>query len=183
MCAHDRTIWLKRIALLILLSVFCGAEVFAQTPSTPNRSLEMVLTSGMTVWITDSSGREEKTRILEVSGDVVTTAAGEDIRRRRTTDIMRIQSRQSDSVLNGALIGAGAGVAAGLLLCTAMEPLEVCRNDVGSMVKLGALGAGIGIGVDALIRGRKTIYERPGVTRVFATPVVGPKAAGLQVQN
>ena len=32
--------------------------------------------------------------------------------------------RQSDSLLNGALIGAGAGVASGLFFCSLMEPWE-----------------------------------------------------------
>ncbi len=57
-----------------------------------------------------------------------------------------VEVRQSDSLLNGALIGAGVAVASGLGFCTLMEPWENCRDDFGSMVKAGAIGAGIGIG-------------------------------------
>jgi hypothetical protein len=85
-------------------------------------------------------------------------------------------------VLNGALIGAGAAVAAGLYLCNVTEPWENCRDDYGPMFRIGALGAGIGIGVDALIRGRTTIYERErGATRLQAAPIIGRHAGGLQV--
>src|SRR5690348_2036484 len=39
------------------------------------------------------------------------------------------QRRHFDSVLNGALIGAGAGVATGLFMCHLTEPWAICRND------------------------------------------------------
>lgn len=89
------------------------------------------------------------------------------------------QTRQSDALLNGALIGAGAGVATHLFVCRTMEPWEVCRNDFGPMATFGAIGAGIGIGVDALIR--KTIYQSPsGETEVHATPIIGRRAKGMR---
>ncbi len=65
-----------------------------------------------------------------------------------------IAVRQSDSLLNGALIGAGAGVASVLFICRQMEPWRVCLDDVGTMAQFGALGAGIGMGIDALIARR-----------------------------
>jgi hypothetical protein len=63
-----------------------------------------------------------------------------------------------------------------------MEPWENCRDDVGPMLRFGALGAGIGIGIDALIRGQRTIYEAPiRSTRVRATPILGRHGQGFQV--
>ncbi len=88
--------------------------------------------------------------------------------------------RQSDSLLNGALIGAGVAVASGLAFCTLMEPWDNCRDDVGPMIKIGAIGAGIGIGIDALIR-RKVYQSASGATEVHAAPIVGPRAKGLRL--
>lgn len=88
--------------------------------------------------------------------------------------------RQSDSLLNGALIGAGAGVASVLFICRQMEPWDVCLNDVGAMVKFGALGAGIGMGVDALIRA-KVYQSASGAAVVHAAPIVGLRAKGLRL--
>ena len=174
--------WLKHIALLFLLLGSTGSAISAQTPEGAKPTLETTLTPGMTAWITDSTGREEKARIVDVSGEIVTTSIGDDIRRLRTTDIMRVRVRRSDSVINGALIGAGAAVASGLLLCSLTETWDNCRDDVGPMVRIGAIGAGIGIGMDALIRGRKTIYETAqGSTRLHAAPIISRHAAGLQV--
>ena len=87
--------------------------------------------------------------------------------------------RQSDSLLNGALIGAGAGVASVLFICRQMEPWRVCLDDVGTLVKFGALGAGIGMGVDALIRA-KVYQSASGAAEVHAAPIFGRRAKGLR---
>ena len=179
MLANETTARVKCLALLILFSASTGSAASAQTPEP---SLETVLTPGITVWITDSGGREEKARIVGVEGGIVTTAAENDMRRLRTADVMRVRVRQSDSVIDGALIGAAGAVVPALLLCRLTEPWENCRDDVGPMLRLGAIGAAAGIGIDALIRGRKTIYQAaPPSTRLYAAPIVTRHARGLQV--
>ena len=178
---HTRTC-LKRIALLVLLSGSAASAAAAQTPRDTESNLGATLNPGMTVWLTDSTGREEKTRILGVTGDTVTTTAGGDIRRVPMNDVMRVRVRHSDPVINGALIGAGAAVASGLFLCGLTETFENCRDDVGPMLRIGAIGAGVGVGIDALFRGRRTIYEAAqGSMRLHAAPLIGGGAAGLRV--
>ena len=131
----------------------------------------------MTVWITDSSGREEKVEIVEVSPDVVSTSSGVF----RTTEIMQVRARHFDSVVNGAVLGAGVMIGTGLFMCRLMEPWDVCNNP-GSIAQTGALGAGIGIGVDALIRGRRTIYTaRTGTAHLQVIPLLGTRSHGVRV--
>jgi hypothetical protein len=90
--------------------------------------------------------------------------------------------RRSDSLLNGALIGAGVGVATELFLCTRMEPWSVCRDDVGPMLTFGALGAGIGIALDALIRGRHSPSKGlADDSRLHAAAIVDRRSRGLQI--
>ena len=97
----------------------------------------------------------------------------------QTRDTGAVAVRESDSLLNGALIGAGAGVASVLFICSRMEPWHICLDDVGTMAQFGALGAGIGIGVDALIR--KKIYQSAsGAAEVYAAPIVGRRAKGFR---
>ena len=168
---------LKRIAGLVILFATSASTLEAQTPPGQASTLESIR-PGMTIWVTDTGGREEMGRVVELPGDVLITTDGERTQRRRTIDIVRVRARHSDSLLNGALIGAGAAVASGLLLCNATEPWENCRDDVGPMIRIGALGAGSGIGVDALSRGRRTIYEAPGSIRGYVAPVVGPDRVG-----
>ena len=168
----------QSIALSMLLC-WAASPAFAQTAQP---GLEAALTPDATVWITDASGQEEKMRVVSVSGDLVTATVGEDTRRLRTADIVRVRARHSDNVLNGALIGAGAAVGSALFFCTLMEPWENCRDDVGPLVRISALGAGIGIGIDALIRGRRSIYEAPqGTTTLHAAPILSSRAHGFRV--
>lgn len=180
MRAKGPSTWRKRAALLMALLLTAHPALSAQTSEEMRSNVETILNPGTTVWITDSTGQEEKTRILGVSGGILTTTSDDNVRRLRTTDIVRIRARRSDSVLNGALIGAAAAIGAGLFLCRTTEPWENCRDDIGPMLRIGALGAGIGIGVDALIRGRKTIYEANPSTRLHVAPMVGRHAGGLR---
>jgi hypothetical protein len=90
--------------------------------------------------------------------------------------------RRSDPLWNGALIGAGVAIASGLFLCTRTEPWENCRDDVKPVVTIGAIGAGIGIAIDALIRGRANTSNLPlGAARVHAAPIVGRQAKGVRM--
>jgi hypothetical protein len=181
MRANGTSFWLRRIAFLALFSGSTGSAISAQTPQPARLNLETILIPGMSVWITDSAGREEETRIVSASGEILTTS-GDEIRCFRTADVMRVRVRHGDPLINGALIGAGAAVASGLLLCSLTETWENCRDDVGPMFRIGAIGAGVGIGIDALIRGRRTIYEAArGATRFRAAPIVARHAGGLQV--
>jgi hypothetical protein len=168
----------NRLVMLVLLSATTAS---AQTAGTARPDLGNLLTPGMTVWITDSSGQEQRARIVGVSGDAVTTSAGGVSRRLTTNDIRRVEVRRSDSVLNGALIGAGAAIASGLFLCTRTEPWENCRDDVRPMLRVGAIGAGIGIGIDALIRGRRTIYGADSGVSLRVAPVLDRNMQALQL--
>jgi hypothetical protein len=172
---------LKRLALVFLLSVATVSTAAAQPPAAVSAAVEAALIPGTTVWITDFDGMESKARILSLADDVVTITAGDRTRSLRTRDVARVKVRRSDSLLNGALIGAGAAVASGLLLCRLTEPWENCRDDIGPMFRIGVVGTGIGIGIDALIRGRKTIYEAPGAPTLHVAPLIGRRAAGMQL--
>ena len=168
----------RRFALVASVFWFtASAAAFAQTSAGSASILASMLRPGMTVWITDTIGREEKARIVAVSPDAVSTETGEV----RTADIVRVRARYADSLLNGAAIGAGTFIGTGLFMCQLMEPWDVC-NDPGPIVQMGALGAGIGIGVDALVRGRRTIFDaRPGAAHLRLAPFIGHRGRGVQV--
>lgn len=90
-----------------------------------------------------------------------------------------IAVRESDSVVNGAIIGAGVGVASGLFFCGLMEPWEACRDDYRAMLTVGAIGAGIGIAVDALIR--KKVYQTASGVEVHTGAIVRRREKGVQL--
>ena len=170
----------RRFTLLPLLLLCLVGTVSTASAQTP-QALESALVPGKTVWITDTNGREEKARVVSLTGDILTTAVGDEMRRLNAGEVTRVRQRRNDSVLNGALIGAGVLVTTGLVMCNLMEPWENCRDDVGPMLKLGAIGAGIGIAIDALIRGRVTTYDpTAGTTKVRAAPILTARAKGVR---
>jgi hypothetical protein len=177
MGAYRSSNWLRGVFAAII-SVSAVSAVSAQSPEPAQPNLDLLLSPGMTVWITDAAGREERVRVVGLSGGVVRTSVGELVRDREIRDIARIRVIHNDPVIEGALIGAGVAIGTGLAMCRLMEPWENCRDDVGPMLRVGAVGAAIGMGVDALIRGRRTIYEAP---RFRAAPFVSRHGAGVQV--
>ena len=68
MCSNRIAIRLKHFALAVIYSVGTTVAVSAQTNQDASSSVEATLVPGSTVWITDFTGHEEKTRITGVSG-------------------------------------------------------------------------------------------------------------------
>lgn len=143
-----------RVVLIFLVSVLSSTALFAQP---------LDLASG------SSTGTPS-----------LAAAVAAELRRLDQTQVVRAERKRNDSVLNGALIGAAVGVASGLAICRTMEPWEVC-NDPKPLLQVGAVGAAIGIGVDALIRKREFVAVPAGSSTVSVAPVAGRGAKGLRV--
>jgi hypothetical protein len=100
-------------------------------------------------------------------------------------DVQRIRKRTPDSLWTGGLIGAGVGAALGGLAVSFSENCSYRSSScAGPFISMTAMAAGIGIGIDALIQGRKVIYEggSRSSSRVSVMPVISPgKAAAVVV--
>jgi len=87
-----------------------------------------------------------------------------------------------DPLVNGTLIGAAVGAGAGVVLTHAVRDSELGATQYayGALI-FGGIGAGIGLGVDALLN---RAIPGPGVTpgRVFITPTVWRDVAGVVVK-
>lgn len=117
-----------------------------------------------TVYVRDTSGVESTGRLLRLNPDSLVLLAGGVERQLQFDDVARIQKR--DSLRNGALIGLAVGtlmglVAGGLSDCPGDNPGGSCAGFRAMTVAVSAgVYSGLGTGVDALIRGRTTLYER-----------------------
>jgi len=135
------------------------------------------LKKGQTVLVTDNTGRETKGQVADVSGDFLTlgTSAKQSFARETITTV-----RRTDSLKNGALIGAGIG--AGFAMWDYLIDPSEPGNAVVFTVAIG-LGSAIGAGIDALVnRGGKTIYTSPRQPRhVTIAPVLGKDRQGALV--
>ena len=106
------------------------------------------------------------------------------LRQFQQSDVNTIEKRGSDSLKNGALIGMAIG---GRFAALGMAASGVSSEDAGLFV-VGALiysgiGAGIGVGVDALVEGRRVIYasSTSARTKLTMAPVLSGPRKGVLV--
>jgi hypothetical protein len=160
------------------------ALVLGQDPVTNFDQLNTRLKVGETVYVTDTQGREREGKILELSVSSLTLDNRVARQKLAVGEVQLVQTRQRDSLLNGALIGLtiGAGVGAGLVAASKCDAGD-CYDTSGAEIFIGgvclAAGVGIGLVADAAHPGKKrVIYRAPGGSpsaRVMFTPVVTPR--------
>jgi hypothetical protein len=144
------------------------------------------LRSGQHVWITVNDGHE-------YAGDVVSRAPGSVTLRHAqgatsiaTTDIVRIEA--PDRLLNGIMIGMGAGGAAGAVLGGILGDF-ICESSSGCVtigaLLVGGMGAGMGSLIGAMVDGvrdnRRPVYDRSANPRpqVTLAPVLSRDKRGV----
>jgi hypothetical protein len=156
----------------------------AQEPVKSFDQLNTRLRVGDTIYVTDAQGFERSGKILDLSAASLTfddggprTVAGSEVR--------VVKERERDSLKNGALIGLAVGAGIGSTFAALICSGDGC--DAGGVLLgvglYGAIGAGIGTGIDAAIPGRKrVVYRAAGAMsapRVSLAPVVTPRRKGL----
>ena len=147
---------------------------------------------GQKVRITDDQGREWQGRIEALGPDNLVLWAKD--RQRRDLPyaaILRID-RPHDTLANGALIGFLSGAVYGVAALVAEANADCepgaffdCGDPTGAAYViippiLGAIGAGIGVAIDALVRRDATLFRR-GESRVMLAPSLGRDVRGLSL--
>jgi hypothetical protein len=166
--------------LVALILLACSPRAEAQNVAGSFEQLQSLVKVGDTVIVRDSSGTETSGRIEDVSLSVLTLLTSKGRREWRQSDVTTIFQRRGDTLRNGALWGLATGGGAALILAQV-----ACSNDASCAEDYryplaGAVAAGaatvIGAAVDATIRGRHVIYEKPARGVVIGlTPLVGPR--------
>jgi hypothetical protein len=173
-------------AVLTAIALTAPALVSAQEPVKSFDQLNTRLKPGDTIWVTDAQGREVKGKVQALAPEVI-TLKGEGPKTFAAGDVRLIQERRPDSLKNGALIGLGVGGGLVLGLCLAGEASEGDGWCALAAAIYGGAGAAIGVGIDALIPGKKIVaYRAPGPAgappaRVSLAPVITPRAKGAAV--
>ena len=92
-----------------------------------------------------------------------------------------VEAQGRDSLLNGAAIGAVVGAGVGVAFTHAVRDSDLVFSQYarGALI-FGALGAGIGLGIDALLN---RTSPAPGYTppRLWVAPAVSRNVAGIVV--
>lgn len=177
---HAAVVW----ALTLTLFIFGSSEAAAQQ-ATSFRQLQILVKAGDTVSVTESSGKVSKGKITELSDSSVRLLENGVARELSEADVLEIKQRRSDSLANGARNGAIAGAAFGVLYAVGICYMAQCRNVGAPALIVGfttGLGAGISVGIDALIVRQQTIYRaggRKSSTRIGVTPFLWGDRKGV----
>jgi hypothetical protein len=160
---------------LAVIAVLCPTPARAQPVAHTFEELRQVVKKGQTVVVTEASGQRTKGKVADVSpSSIVTLAPGA----RTFVEGAVTEIRATDSLSNGALIGAavGTGLAMWDYLIDPSEP----GNAAVFAVAIG-LGTAVGAGIDALVRG-KVLYQSPRQTRrLMLSPVLEKDRKGALV--
>ena len=101
-------------------------------------------------------------RLIELGGEAVRILVNGQTRELSLTDIRRIDVEKSDSLKNGAVIGAI--VLGGWCALVCGQGLGTSAQLVPAVAANAAVGALIGAGIDAGRREHSTIYPRPALS-------------------
>lgn len=165
---------LQAAVLLLVATASAGAQVVAGNFD----QLRVLVKSGDTLTVTDGAGTRSRGKLTDVSASSLELEVAGTRRLFREAEVNIIEKRGDDSLKNGALIGM---VTAGALFGPAIGALT---GDWGAAVAGGfiyaGIGAGIGVGIDALIEGQRVIYaaSRPKTT-VSITPTSRRSGRGV----
>ena len=175
---------------VVVAAAFCVPSLAAaQEPVRDFDQLNTRLKPGDTVWVTDTQGREVKGKVQALAPDAI-TLKGDGPRTFAAGDVRLISERRNDSLANGALIGLGVGGGLGLVGCLASAESSDAGWCAVAAAAYGGIGAAIGVGIDALIPGKKLVaYRAPGTpgstgsarARLSIAPVVTRRAKGVAV--
>jgi len=172
-----RRAWLVALLLLVAFS----PEVAAQGVARSFEQLQLLVGAGDTVSVRDSAGTETTGTIKSLSASSLVLITSGTQRELKEANVSTVLQRRADSLRNGALWGLGVGLAFGAVALAAMCADGPCDASLALVLpQSGGIGAGIGVGVDALITRRQVIYERPAGSAAFGVaPLLGKGRRGV----
>jgi len=154
---------LQVAALIALMTASAEAQQLAGSFD----QLLVLVKPGDTLTITDGTGQRMQGTLTQLSASSLVLDVSGALRQFQESDVNTIEKRGPDSLRNGALIGMAVG--AGILGVGIAASANSSEGDA-SLFAFGALvyagvGGAIGIGIDALIEGRRVIYAGSNSTR------------------
>lgn len=180
------------VCLGTLVTLAIGTELSAQPVDAPPQTvgvatsfeqLRVIVGPGAKITVTDAAGEQLSGSIAELSSSSLSIIANGGRHDFSERDITAIRERRGDSLGNGALWGLAIGAGLGVLVVSACD----CTDRAGWMLLAssvyGGLGAGLGVGIDAMIRRGQLIYQ-PRLTssgRVMVAPWLARRSAGVSL--
>lgn len=178
---RSHTIWEASALCLLILSAAAPGQ--AQELATSLEQLRVLVRPGDRVRVTDTSGHEMKARVDRLSSSSISLLVGGGTRTLEEGDVVTIRQRKDDRLSNGARNGFIGGAAFGLLVGLAAREYGGNGGFVAAAaLAYGSIGAGVGVGIDAMITRDRIIYDgRAGrsSSNIRVAPFVTPERKGV----
>jgi hypothetical protein len=148
----------------LLLTLTAPRLVTGQEIAGSMEQLRVLVKRGDQVRVIDVGGLETRGKIVDLSAGTLALLVDGQRREVIADDISTIRQRRSDTLATGAKVGFGIGAGLGLLVALQLAAVydEVGASAVvAAALGYGALGAGIGVAVDAAITREQVIYAVP----------------------
>jgi len=149
---------MRRIVLAVGFFAF-AVPALAQEPATSIDQLRVLVRPGDAITLMDASGREVKGTVEAFSESSLALIVGKSEQTIQQADIRTIRQRKDDSLADGARKGFAIGATMGFLMGVAALDYFGPGFLVMSTGLYGAVGAGIGAGLDAMVTKDRTIYD------------------------
>ena len=178
-----------RTTLLAVQMSLAAVTAAAQEPASSFDALAGQLQIGQSIWVTDPTGREVHGRLERLTSDGLVLKTT-DLITLAAADVRLVRARDPDSIKNGTLIGLVIGASVGTAWCIGAVADDSGDVDAGVECAEGfttfpALGALIGLAVDALIPGHmRVVYRRSppnGRATLALVPAISARTQGLRI--
>ena len=167
----------RTASVLLVLLAFIPIRALAQTApdERPFESIGKRLKVGQVAEVVDSSGLTVKGKVLEISASKLVLSGGSGTQSFTGSDVTII--RRTGPIWDGAVKGAIIGA---LPWAFFAKDCNGCEGLATGAAATAAMGAGIGVGIDALF-GPRTVYRSGATTRrtVRLIPTLGKERKGL----
>lgn len=175
------------IGVAAFLTFCTAAPASAQEVASTLNQLAVLVKPGDSITLVDVNGRTMRGRVASLSDDLLRLQISDGLLQLGEQEVATITQRRSDSLTNGALIGAASGAAYFAVIMAIFSHY----NDGGDVIvptaitggaMMVGLGAAAGAGIDALIARRQVIFRaKGGAGRVQFAPLVGNGRRGATV--
>ena len=156
----------SRVAFLVLLLAPFATAGQAQELAGSFDQLRVLVKTGDTVRVTDTSGEEVRGAIVGLSSSSLALRVAGAQRTFLEGDIAAIHQRRNDSLANGArwgfAVGAALGVLGGITIASEYEGSSGTALIPMLALVYGGIGAGAGAGIDAMHSSQRVIFAWRG---------------------
>jgi hypothetical protein len=173
--------WLPLVLALLVLGT---TELTAQEARSFEQ-LQLLVKPDDTITVLEITGKVTKGRVVQLTDSTLQLMTDGVLRELPQNRAMQIRQRRGDSLSNGAKYGALVGGGLGALMAAGLYIMvDHCIGcAVGVAAVYSAMGAGVGVGIDALIRREKIIFTpaQASSSRVTIKPLLSAQRKGVSL--